>query len=219
MTAAYRFANRAEAGQQLGHALIAYAHRPDTMVLALPRGGVPVAFEVAQALGCPLDVLVVRKLGVPGQEEFAMGAIASGGVCELNRDTIDDLGIPAEEVEAVRRREQRELERREHAYRDALPPLDVRGRVVILVDDGLATGATLRAAIAALRKLGARSVVAAVPVGAAESCRQIARTVDNFVCLLKPADLSAISQWYDEFGQTSDAEVRELLKRAAPAVA
>jgi predicted phosphoribosyltransferase len=215
--AAHPFANRVAAGQQLAHALIRYAHRPDAVVLALPRGGVPVAFEVARTLGCPLDVLVVRKLGVPGQEEFAMGAIASGGVCELNRESISELGLTPAQVEAVRRREMRELERRERAYRGGRPPLDVRGRTVILVDDGLATGTTMLAAASAVRALGARRVVAAIPVGASESCRRLQPEVDELVCLLQPSDLIAVSVWYEEFAQTSDEEVRALLAQAHPA--
>lgn len=218
MKATYRFRNRSDAGRQLAGALAKFAHRPEVIVAALPRGGVPVGHEIAKALGCPLDVLIVRKLGVPGQEELAMGAIASGGVRVLNREVVSMLNIPPEEIERTARREQRELERRERAYRGNRPPLQVRDRVVLLVDDGLATGTTMRAAVSALRKLGAKQVVAAVPVGAAASCESLRGEVDELVCLLQPEDLIAISMWYDEFPQTTDEEVQALLKGAEPSL-
>src|SRR5256712_9772189 len=167
-----RFRDRREAGQVLADRLTAYAGRPDVLVLALPRGGVPVAYEVAKALGAPLDVFLVRKLGVPGQEELAMGAIASGGVRVLNEDVISYLGIPGEVIDAVAAHEQRELERRERAYRDNRPPPEVNGRVVILIDDGLATGSTMRPAAAALREQKPARIVVAVPVSAPETCQQ-----------------------------------------------
>lgn len=214
-----RFIDRADAGAQLARALAKYANQPDVIVLALPRGGVPVGYQVAKALGCPLDVLIVRKLGVPGQEELAMGAIASGGIRELNREVIGMLGITQEEIEAAAHRETQELERRERAYRGARPPLEVRDRVILLVDDGLATGTTMRAAVSALRQLGATKIVVAVPVGAAQSCRQLRREVDELVCLLEPEDLVAISLWYEEFPQTSDQEVQELLEKVKPTAA
>jgi predicted phosphoribosyltransferase len=213
-----QFQDRREAGKELGAALRKFADT-DAVVLALPRGGVPVGFEVSQALHAPLDVFVVRKLGVPGQEELAMGAIASGGVCALNREVIDYLNISPEDIEVVRSRETRELERRERLYRGDRPPLDVRGRVVILVDDGLATGTTMRAAVSAIRELGARRVVAAIPVGAVQSCRQLKSEVDDLVCLLMPEDFAALSVWYSDFRQTTDQEVQELLKKTAPATA
>jgi putative phosphoribosyl transferase len=214
-----RFHDRTEAGRQLAHALHGYAYRTNVIVLALPRGGVPVGYEVAKALQYPLDVLIVRKLGVPGQEEVAMGAIASGGVRELNREVLGPLKIMPQEIDAVVRREQRELERREHLYRGHRPPLDVHERLVLLVDDGLATGTTMRAAISALRKLGAKRIVAGIPVGASQSCDALRREVDELVCLVEPEDLVAISVWYDQFPQTRDEEVQDLLKKAEPGLA
>ena len=219
MQQARTFADRTEAGKQLAKALMKYAHRRDTIVLALPRGGVPVGYEVANALHCPLDVLVVRKLGTPSQEELAMGAIASGGMRVLNRDVIDYLNIAPEDIEAETRRETRELERRERAFRGDRLPLDIRGRVVLLVDDGLAMGTTMLAAVSAVRALGAKKVVAAVPVGAVQSCRQLRTEVDELICLVKPDHLVAISVWYDDFRQTTDQEVQELLRRTAPVIA
>ena len=216
------FADRSEAGVLLAEALASYENQPGTMVLALPRGGVPVGYEIAKALRCPLDVLVVRKLGTPGQEELAMGAISSLGARELNQrelnqEVIDYLGIPPAEIEEVTRRETQELERREKAYRGSRPPLDVRGRVVLLVDDGLATGTTMRAAVSALRQQGPARVVAAIPVGAAESCSQLRNVVDELVCLIETEDLVAISMWYGDFRQTTDEQVRELLRKSEPA--
>ena len=191
-----------------------YADRPEVLVLALPRGGVPVGFEVAKALGAPLDVFVVRKLGVPGREELAMGAIATGGVRVLNVDVVEELGIPPDAIDKVALRELRELARRESVYRGDRPRLDVRGKVVILVDDGLATGATMRAAIAALRRLEPAHLDVAAPVGAPDTCAAVAAVADSLVCLLTPDPLVAVGVWYREFGQTTDEEVRELLKRA-----
>jgi putative phosphoribosyl transferase len=209
------FFNRAEAGRRLAEKLEKYAGRKDAIVLGLPRGGVPVACEVAQRLGIPLDVFVVRKLGVPGFEELALGAIASGGVRVLNEDVVRALPNANELVESVTAREMAEVERREQIYRDGRPAPDLRGRIVILVDDGLATGATMRAAVAALRQLGAAKIVVAVPVGAAETCREFEHEVDETVCVLAPEWFQAVGQFYEDFSQTSDEEVRELLARTA----
>jgi predicted phosphoribosyltransferase len=209
------FPNRAEAGRRLAEKLEQYAGRHDVIVLGLPRGGVPVAYEVAQRLGVPLDVFIVRKLGVPGFEELALGAIASGGVRVLNDDVVRALPNASELVESVTARETAELQRREQAYRDGRPPPELRGRVVILVDDGLATGATMRAAVAALRQLGAARIVVAVPVGAADTCRELEEEVDETICVMAPEWFQAVGQFYEDFSQTSDDEVRELLARAA----
>lgn len=209
------FRDRTEAGRVLARELRAYAGRPDVLVLALPRGGVPVGYEVAHELGAPLDVFVVRKLGAPGQEELAIGAIASGGVRVLNREVVRLLGITEEEIEEIADREQRERERRERLYRGDRPPLDPRGRIVILVDDGLATGSTMRAAAAALRRLGPEKIVVAVPVAASSVCQQLSAEVDEVVCAATPEPFFAVGQWYSEFRQTTDEEVRELLERAA----
>ena len=210
-----RFRDRRGAGQQLAGELGAFAHRPDVVVLGLPRGGVPVAYEVARALGAPLDLFLVRKLGVPGHEEYAMGAIATGGVRVLNSDVIRALGIPPSVVEAVTARERRELERRERAYRRGRVPQDLRGRVVIVVDDGLATGATMVAAVAALRAHQPREIVVAVPVAAPEACAALREAAGECVCALTPEPLNAVGAWYEDFGQTSDNEVRALLDAAA----
>ena len=209
-----RFRDRVDAGRALAADLSAYAGRDDVLVLALPRGGVPVGYEVARALGAPLDVFIVRKLGVPGHEELAMGAIASGGVRVLNEDVVLPLRIPPAVIDAVAAREQTEMERREREYRGDRPPPDVRGRTVILVDDGLATGATMRAAAGALRLMGPARVVIGVPVSAEESCEEFRDQVDDIVCTLTPAPFYGVGMWYDDFSQTSDAEVRELLARA-----
>ena len=184
-------------------------------MLALPRGGVPVAFEVARSLAVPLAVFVVRKLGVPGQEELAMGAVASGGVRVLNRDVVRALAIPPEMVDAVTRQEQAELERRERLYRGDLPPLDVAGKSVILIDDGLATGSSMRAAAAALRERRAGKIIVAVPVAAQATCDELRAEVDEVVCAAMPTPFLAVGEWYAEFGQTSDDEVCELLRRAS----
>ena len=209
------FSNRAEAGQLLAEKLDKYAGREDVIVLGLPRGGVPVAYEVARRLGVPLDVFIVRKLGVPGFEELALGAIASGGVRVLNEDVVRALPNANELIESVTRRELAELARREQIYRDGRTAPDIGGRTVILVDDGLATGATMRAAVAALRQLGAAKIVVAVPVGAADTCREIEQEVDETVCAMAPEWFQAVGQFYEDFSQTSDDEVRELLARAA----
>lgn len=212
-----RFANRREAGRELARRLAHYARLPDTLVLALPRGGVPVAFEVARALEAPLDVFVVRKLGVPAQEEVAMGAIAPGGVTVLSETLIQALGIPQRAVSEAIAREQKELERRELLYREGRPRPDVRDRTVILVDDGLATGSTMRAAASALRRLGARRIVVAAPVAAAQTCEEFRQEVDEVVCVHTPEPFRALGMWYADFSQTSDDEVRELLSLAAAA--
>src|ERR1041385_4224540 len=209
------FANRTEAGCLLAEKLAQYAGRNDVIVLGLPRGGVPVAYEVAKRLGAPLDVFIVRKLGVPGFEELAAGAIASGGVRVFNDDVMRAIPHADETIEAVTARETAELERREHEYRDGRPAPELRGRVVILVDDGLATGATMRAAVKALRQSGAAKIVAAVPVGPPDSCREIEQEADETICLSTPEFFQAVGQYYEDFSQTSDQDVREVLSRAA----
>lgn len=209
-----RFADRRDAGRQLATHLTEYSGRSDVIVLALPRGGVPVAFEVAEALDAPLDVFVVRKLGVPEQPELAMGAIASGGIRVLNHDVVGWYSIPSEIIDAVTRREMAELERREREYRHNRAPADVRNRVVILVDDGLATGSTMRAAVQAVRASGPSRVVVAVPVGATETCEAFAGIADATVCARTPEPFSAVGNWYRDFDQTSDREVAELLDRS-----
>jgi predicted phosphoribosyltransferase len=209
------FHDRADAGRALAQHLARYAARSDITVLGLPRGGVPVAFEVAAALGAPLDVFVVRKLGTPGQRELAMGAIASGGVRVLNDEVVTSLGIRPETIDAVAQSELHELERRERAFREGRPPADIKNRVAILVDDGLATGATMRAAIEAVRQLEPKRVVVAVPVGARDTCEELGRLADEVVCASMPVPFSAVGQWYADFQQTSDDEVRALLRRAA----
>jgi predicted phosphoribosyltransferase len=208
------FLDRHDAGRQLAAKLKRYAGRDDVVVLALPRGGVPVASEVARALGAPLDVFLVRKLGVPGHEELAMGAIASGGLRVLNEQVVRGLGIPAEVVEESARQEQRELERRERAYRGDRPVPDVSGRIVILVDDGLATGSSMRAAVAALRRRQPGRIVVAVPVGAPETCDELRDLADETICASQPAPFFAVGAWYADFTQTTDEEVRALLRQA-----
>lgn len=210
-----RFRNRRDAGQTLAKWLTGYANRPDVLVLALPRGGVPVGFEVAQALGAPLDVFVVRKLGLPGHEELAMGAIASGGVRVLNSNVVESFGISEKEINATAEEEGRELERRERDYRDGRPSPEVRGRTVILVDDGIATGSTVRAAIGALRKLGADKIVVATPTIARSTADEMSAEVDELVAVTTPSDFAAVGQWYDDFSQTSDEEVRQLLEKTS----
>lgn len=214
MSSLSRFQDRRVAGRQLAAALSRYRHQPDTLVLALPRGGVPVAYEVARLLELPLDLLVVRKLGVPGYPELAMGAIASGGVQLLNDDVVSHYGIRDTDIEAVAAREQCELERREHAYRGDHPWPTLAGRQVILVDDGLATGATMRAALRAARAQGARKIVVAVPVAAAQTVSLLRREVDDVETLTVPADLLSIGSWYRDFDQVPDEEVTRLLTRA-----
>ena len=209
------FRDRFDAGRQLAEKLMDYADRPDVFVLALPRGGVPVAFEVARALHAPLDLFLVRKLGLPGHEELAMGAIASGGVRVLNEDLVRTLRIPEQEINAVAAREQRELERRERDYRSGRPAPNVRGRIVILVDDGLATGSTMRAAVAALRRQHPARIIVAVPVGAAETCEDFGDDADEVICARTPEPFYAVGLWYGDFAQTSDGEVHDLLELAA----
>ena len=209
------FRDRYDAGRVLATKLTAYANRPDVLVLGLPRGGVPVAFEVARALNAPQDVFLVRKLGVPGQEELAMGAIASGGVRVLNHELVEALGIPDRVIDAVAAREQQELARREQLYRDNRPPVDVRGRSVILIDDGLATGATMRAAAAALRQQEPARIVIAVPLAAPSVCQEFAQEVDEIVCAVTPEPFYAVGLWYEDFSPTTDEEVRDLLRRSA----
>jgi predicted phosphoribosyltransferase len=208
------FRDRSEAGRLLAYRLKDYAYRPDVLVLALPRGGVPVAIEVAESLQAPLDVFVVRKLGVPGHGELAMGAIASGGVRVLNEDVIDYLRIPGNVIDAVAAREQVELEYRERTYRMGRPLPDIYNRTVILVDDGLATGSSMRAAVRALKLRHPARIVVAVPVAAAETAEEISKEVDEIVCVSTPESFQSVSAWYENFSQTTDEEVRELLDRA-----
>jgi putative phosphoribosyl transferase len=209
-----KFPNRTEAGRRLAEKLSVYRDRGDAIVLGLPRGGVPVAYEVAQRLGLPLDVFVVRKLGVPGYEELAMGAVAAGNVSVLNEDVMRALPNSEAILQTVLAQEKIELERREARYQQDRPVRDLRGRVVILVDDGLATGATMRAAAAALRGRGVARIVVAVPVGAPETCRALEAEVDEVICASRPAFFHGVGQFYDDFSQTTDEEVRELLAKA-----
>lgn len=209
------FRDRRDAGRVLAEKLASYADRPDVLVLALPRGGVPVAFEVARVLHTPLDLFLVRKLGLPGQEELAMGAIASGGTRVLNDEVVSKLNVPEEVIDAVAAEEQQELSRREHDYRDGRSPPNVQGRTIILVDDGLATGSTMRAAVAALRQQDPARIVVAVPVGAAETCAELQHEADETVCVHTPQHFYAVGAWYENFAQTTDEEVRNLLARAA----
>jgi putative phosphoribosyl transferase len=211
-----RYRDRLAAGQQLAEELRLYAHRSDVLVLALPRGGVPVACAVAQALYTPLDVFLVRKLGVPGHEELAMGAIATGGVRVVNEDVVHFLQIPLTVIDAVAAQEQQELERRTWHYRRDRPPLDVHGYTVILVDDGLATGATMRAAVVALRQQQPARMVVAVPIAASTVCHELETVADEVVCAETPEPFYAVGLWYEDFAPTSDAEVCDLLAQAAP---
>ena len=210
------YQDRIDAGRQLARALGEYAGRSDVLVLGLPRGGVPVAAEVARALGAPLDVMIVRKLGAPWQPELAMGAIASGGVRLLNPEVVRSLGVDEDAIEEVAARERRELARREKAYRGDRPPFEARGRHVILVDDGMATGATMRAAVAAVREMDPASIVVAVPTAAADTCRLVKAEADRVVCLDTPEPFMAVGCWYRDFDQTSDGQVRDLLRENAP---
>jgi predicted phosphoribosyltransferase len=210
-----RFRDRTEAGQVLAQQLQHLAGDPHLLVLALPRGGVPVGYELAKALGAPLDVFVVRKLGVPGHEELAFGAIASGPVVVLNDDVVRALRITREMIEAVAAQETREVERRERTYRGDRPPVDPAGRVVVLVDDGLATGATMRAAVRALRNKGAKRLIVAVPTAAPQTCDEFRSEVDEIVCAMTPEPFEAVGLWYEDFSQTTDEEVQDLLERAA----
>ena len=212
------FADRHEAGRALGAELkkrLPAEHRP--LVLALPRGGVPIGYHVAEALAAPLDVFIVRKLGVPGHEELAMGAIASGGMTVMNEEVLRYIPVPQARIDAVVEREQRELERRERAYRGSRPPLDVRGRAVIVVDDGLATGSTMRAAVRALKQMDPASIIVAVPVAARQTCDEFRHEVTDVVCLWTPDPFEAVGLWYRDFSQTEDAEVHDLLDRATAA--
>lgn len=211
-----QFRDRQHAGTVLAARLEHYRHHPDVVVLALPRGGVPVAFEVAKALHAPLDVLVVRKLGIPGSEEYAMGAIASGGVRVMNPD-VAELRLPASAIEAVVVRERNELERRERLYRSDRPPLELRGRTVILVDDGVATGASMRAAVLAVNQQNPARSVIAVPVGAPDTCELFRADVDEVVCVITPDPFRAVALWYEDFTQVTDDEVQTLLNPAVPA--
>ncbi len=209
-----RFRNRREAGRQLAHRLGSWGGDPSVQVLALPRGGVPVAWEVARALGAPLDVFLVRKLGVPGREELAMGAIAEGGVRVLNDEVIQPLGITPTVVERVTRAELAELSRRERLYRGDTPAPDLRNRTVLLIDDGLATGATMAAAVAGVRAQRPRRVIVAVPVASEEAARAMSRRADECVAVLTPRQFGGVGQWYEDFGQTTDDEVQHLLDAA-----
>ena len=208
------FRDRTEAGKYLATKLLSYKDRPDVLVLALPRGGVPVAFEVAQALRVPLDIFLVRKLGVPGHEELAMGAISTGGVRVLNEDIVDYLRIPEHVIDAVAAEELKELERRELAYRGNRAEPDVKGKTVILIDDGLATGSTIRAAAQALRQQQPARIVVAVPVSAPETCDEYRIGVDEIICAVTPEPFLGVGMWYLDFPQTTDDEVRDLLERA-----
>ncbi len=209
------FQNRAAAGDALVPMLREFANRPAVVVLGLPRGGVPVAAVVARALHAPLDIFLVRKLGVPEQNELAMGAIASGGVRVLNREVVQKLGISEQAIQAVTERERQELQRRERSYRAGRAALQLAGRTVIAVDDGLATGATMRAAIAALRDHNPAAVIVAVPIAAAEICEQLDEQVDRVICVATPHPFIGVGYWYADFSQTTDAEVHSLLKAAA----
>lgn len=206
-----RFHNRSDAGRVLAGKLRQYANRPDVLVVALPRGGVPVGYEVSRALNVPLEVMIVRKLGVPGNEELAMGAIASGGVRVLNRSVIESLHIPPDSIELVEKRETLELMRREAAYRGNREPLPVAGRTVILVDDGIATGSTIRVAVSALREQNAARIVVAVPAAPPTARWEMERIVDEFVAVIMPGDFYAVGQWYQDFPQLDDDTIHELL--------
>ena len=208
------FVDRRDAGRVLALCLAKYTNRDDVIVLALPRGGVPVAYEVASALGAPMDVFLVRKLGTPGHRELAMGAIASGGVRVLNDDVVRWYGIPEAAIERVAREEEQELQRRERAYRDDLPAPVLANRTVILIDDGLATGSTMRAAAQAMRAHHPSRVVIAVPVGAPQTCTELAAVADEVICARMPEPFSAVGQWYLNFNQTGDEEVRDLLQKS-----
>jgi putative phosphoribosyl transferase len=210
------FHDRVDAGKALARHLSKYAGRPDVTVLALPRGGVPIGYEVARALGAPLDVFIVRKLGVPGQEEYAMGAVASGGVRVLNEDVVRSLRLSDTAVERITAKELPDLNRRERLYRGDRPELDLTGRTVILVDDGLATGSTMKAAVKALKARGPARTVVAVPVAAPDTCEELRREVDEVVCAVTPEPFRAVGLWYEDFSQTSDEEVHDLLARGRP---
>lgn len=210
----FPYANRSDAGLRLAAELHEYAGRHDLLVLALPRGGVPVGFQMAEALDAPLDLMLVRKLGFPGHEELAMGAIASGGVRVLNSDLVQRLGVPREMVDEVIERETRELSRRERAYRGDRPPPEIRGQCVILIDDGLATGSTMLAAVQAIRQQEPGSIIVAIPVAPADTVEEFRAQVDRIVCPETPLDFGGVGRWYQDFSQTTDTEVRDLLARA-----
>lgn len=214
MLSIHRYQDRQEAGQVLADLLAGYAGRPDVQVLALPRGGVPVAFEVATRLGAPLDIFLVRKLGVPGHPELAMGAIAENGARVLNPDIVGYLGISDTMIDQVADAEQQEMQRRERAYRDGRAAPDIGGKIVLLVDDGLATGATMKAAVQGLRQQQPARLVVAVPVGAPETCEELTHLADEVICALTPDDFQAVGLWYAQFNQTTDEEVVRLLGRA-----
>ncbi len=216
MTTEKCFPNRAEAGKLLARQLIQYANRPDVLVLGLPRGGVPVAFEVAKALNAPLDIWLVRKLGVPGHQELAMGAIAAGDFQVLNEDLLDWMRISGHTIAAVAERELQELQRRDCVYRGDRPLPDVCNRIVILIDDGLATGATMRAVIGALKHQHPQQIIVAVPVAPLDICHELRSEVDEVVCLMTPRQFCGIGFWYEDFTQTTDEQVCELLKAALP---
>ena len=209
------YEDRFDAGRRLASELLRYQNRPEVLVLALPRGGVPVGYEVATALNAPLDIFLVRKLGVPGHEELAMGAIASGGVRVLNEDVVAGHAIPEATIDMVTAQERRELERREEAYRTDRPPLEIAGRTIILVDDGLATGSTMKAAVLALKQQEPGRIIVAVPVAAEETCGEFRSLVDEVVCATTPQFFQAVGLWYHDFPQVSDEEVRDLLQMRA----
>jgi putative phosphoribosyl transferase len=209
-----RFKDRTEGGQALAEKLAHYSERSDVVVLALPRGGVPVGYEVATRVKAPLEVFLVRKLGVPGHEEFAMGAIASGGLWFVNEEVVRQLGISRRQIQQIVDREEQEMERRMEVYGPEFSKAEVRGQVVILVDDGLATGSTMRAAVAALKQKHPQRIVVGVPVASAQTCEELHGEVDEIICVNTPEDFYAVGQWYEDFSQTSDDEVRELLNRA-----
>ena len=212
------FKDRADAGRFLASKLSQFANRADVIVVGLPRGGLPVAYEVAHQLNAPLDLLVVRKLGVPGHEELAMGAIASGGVCLLNQDVLSHLGIPQDIIDLVIESEQRELERREREYRQNRPPLKLRGQTVIVVDDGLATGSSMHAAVTAIRQKQPKKIIVAVPVGARDTCQSFQNEVDTIaICAITPESFQSVGAWYANFRPTTDDEVRKCLERSGPA--
>lgn len=211
------FANRSEAGRQLARLFLTPSPGPEPLVLGLPRGGVPVAAELARQLDTPLDALIVRKLGVPGQEELAMGAIAPGGICSLNQAVIRHLGISPDSIAHVRRREERELARRNQLYRDGRPPPEAAGRHVIVVDDGIATGATMRAAIAYLRAHHAARIVVAAPVMAESSAEDLGQLADDVIAVARPSTFAAVGEWYVDFSPPAEAEIRRVLSARAPA--
>jgi putative phosphoribosyl transferase len=208
------FRNRIEGGRLLAAKLAHYANRPDVLVLALPRGGVPVGFEVARALDAPLDVFLVRKLGVPGHKELAMGAIATGGIRVINKDVVRGLRIPDHVIDQVAEIEQEELERRQRAYRGNRPEPEVQARTIILVDDGLATGSTMRAAVAALRQQAPQRIVVGVPIAASTTCNEFQHEVDEIVCAMTPEPFYAVGMWYQDFSETTDEEIQDLLEKA-----